>query len=217
MNISDIRNKDTGGQRGAKPPLCPPSFTYEEKVPSQHDERDTEPRNYLRFCPHCGSGSFASVNFKEFKCNDCGFDFFVNSAAAVVAVIFDSKGRILLTRRARNPYKGYLDLPGGFVDPGESAEEALRREIKEELCIDVESAEYLCSHPNEYIFSNYKVRTTDLAFICQVNGIPTTCADDVSSFAWFSPKDIDLSEIAFGSIRKIVKAAIANTAHGKET
>lgn len=194
-----------------------PRFTYEEKVPSPLDERETEPRNYLHFCPHCGSSSFASVSFKEFKCNDCGFDFFVNSAAAVVAVIFDGNGRILLTRRARNPYKGYLDLPGGFVDPGESAEDALRREIKEELCIDVESAEYLCSHPNEYIFSNYKVRTTDLAFICQVKGIPTTCADDVSSFEWVSPTDIDLSKIAFGSIRKTVKAAIANTAHGKET
>lgn len=196
--------------------LFAPRFTYEERVPTPCNDWATEPRNYFHYCPHCGSNDFVSVNFKEFKCGDCGFDFFVNSAAAVVAVILDSNGRLLLTRRARDPFKGWLDLPGGFVDPGESAEEALRREIKEELCIEIESAEFLCSYPNEYIFSNYKVRTTDLAFICQAKDTPTTCADDVSSFEWVSTADIDLSKIAFGSIRKIVKAAIVNRGHGKE-
>lgn len=156
------------------------------------------------------------MSCKEFKCSDCGFNFFVNSAAAVVAVIFDGNGRLLLTKRAREPFKGWLDLPGGFVDPGESAEDALRREIKEELCIDIESAEFLCSHPNEYVFSNYKVRTTDLAFVCHVKDMPTKCADDVSSFEWLRPADIDLSKIAFCSIRKIVKRAMANTTHGKD-
>lgn len=177
-------------------------------MPIQHNEEATEPRNFLRFCPHCGCGDFKSVNFKEFKCSDCGFNFFVNSAAAVVAILFDDNGRLLLTRRARNPFEGYLDLPGGFVDPGESAEEALRREVKEELCVDVESAHFLCSQPNEYIFSGFKVRTTDLAFICKVKATPTACADDVASFEWRAPADIDISEIAFTSIKKIVATAL---------
>lgn len=173
----------------------------------------SEPAKFLRYCPHCGSASFRAVSPKEFKCDNCGFNFFTNSAAAVVAVIFDNEGRLLLTRRARNPFKGWLDLPGGFVDPGESAETALRRELMEELQTEVKSAKFLCSHPNEYIFSNYKIRTTDLGFICEMTHKPTKCADDVDALIWLHPAEINLDQIAFPSIRNIVQTAITIAQH----
>lgn len=51
-------------------------------------------------------------------------------AAAVAGLIFNEKGQLLLTIRAKDPGKGLLDLPGGFVDMGENADQALRREIE---------------------------------------------------------------------------------------
>lgn len=157
----------------------------------------------MRHCPHCGSSDFRAVSFKEFRCGDCGFNFFVNSAAAVVAIIRDGEGRVLFTRRARNPFEGWLDLPGGFVDPGESAETALAREVEEELSVKVVGSRYLCSFPNEYIFSGYKVRTTDLAFECEVETMPTKCSDDVAEIEWRRAEEINIDEIPFDSIKRI--------------
>lgn len=170
----------------------------------------SEPINFLHNCPHCGSALFEAKGTKEFICGACGFDFFVNSAAAVVALITDSQGRLLLTRRARDPWKGELDLPGGFVDPGESAEQALVREIKEEMGVTVTDLRYLCSYPNEYIFSNYKVRTTDLAFVCVASSLDMAPADDVSELVWLAPEDIDPEVIPAISIRNIVRHWLAS-------
>ncbi len=186
-----------------------PPITYKKM---QDIDSSSEPLAFLHFCPHCGSDKFAAVSSREFKCGDCGFDFFVNSAAAVVAIITDEDGRIMLTRRAREPRKGWLDLPGGFVDPGESAEEAVRREIREELEVEVTHSEFFCSYPNEYIYSNYKVRTTDLAFVCETDKVPTLCADDVEEIVWMHRCDIDLDKIAFTSIRNILAKVLASRA-----
>lgn len=172
------------------------------------DERASEPINYLHYCPHCGSGRFEARSAKEFLCGACGFNFFANSAAAVLALVRDRRGRLLLTRRARDPWAGALDLPGGFVDPGESAEDALRREMAEELGVRVTSMKYFCSEPNEYIFSNYKVHTTDLAFVCELDTMPTTASDDVSEALWMPPGDIDTSQIPLKSIRRIAERYI---------
>lgn len=165
----------------------------------------SEPVNFIKFCPHCGSQRFEARSAREFLCGACGFNFFINSATAVVAIIRDSSGRILLTRRDRDPWAGHLDLPGGFVDPGESAEQALRREVREELNIEIRSARYIASAPNEYVFSNFKVRTTDLAFECQVDTIPTTASDDVRQLVWTLPQDIDINLFPFPSIRQLTE------------
>lgn len=171
-------------------------------------EDSTEPTSFLKFCPHCGSQSFEARTAKEFLCGACGFNFFVNSAAAVVALICDAEGRLLLTVRDREPWAGMLDLPGGFVDPGESAEEALRREVAEELGVRVVRATYLCSAPNEYVFSHYKVRTTDMAFACQVDHLPTRGTDDVRGLVWLRPEEVDLDRIPATSIRQITERFI---------
>ncbi len=86
-------------------------------------------------CPKCGGQTLHSVSPKEFRCG-CGFHFFQNVATAVM-VAFCWQDEVLVAVRARNPGKGLLDLPGGFVDPGESLEAALVRELQEELGLDV--------------------------------------------------------------------------------
>ncbi|MCU4154538.1 NUDIX domain-containing protein [Carboxylicivirga sp. A043] len=167
----------------------------------------TQPQDILQFCPKCGSANFVFDGSKSFKCASCHFHFFINSACAVAAVIVNNRGEILLTRRAFEPEKGKLDLPGGFVDPMERAEESVIREIKEELNLDVVSLEYIASFPNEYIFSGFSVYTTDLGFLCQVKSFDNMHAkDDISGFEFIALDKIDYSEISSDSIRNIIMA-----------
>lgn len=166
----------------------------------------THPSEVIKYCPRCGSMKFPAVDFKSFKCEECGFHFFINSAAAVAALIINDKNELLLTYRAFEPCKGMLDLPGGFIDPGEAAEVALRREVKEELNLEIAEMQYLGSFPNEYIFSGYSVFTTDLGFICKVKDFrPISSNDDVAGYEFFDFTDIDYDAISSASIRHLVK------------
>lgn len=140
---------------------------------------------------------------------------FVNASCAVAAIITDQQGRILLTRRAHEPWKGCLDLPGGFVDPGETAEEALHRELMEELNVRITIVNYFCSAANEYEYAGVIVPTIDLAYICTIDHRPQpnnnneafgiVPSDDVSSIEWLAKADIDLNAIPSPSIRNIIK------------
>ncbi len=168
------------------------------------------PRHVMRFCPRCASGEFLFRENHSFACGACGFEFFVNAAAAVVALIEDGEGRLLLTRRARDPEKGMLDLPGGFADPGESAEQALVREVKEELNLEVEECDYFCSFPNTYPYGGIVYHTLDLAFTCTVVGLGAIrAADDVGGYLFLPPDRIPVEEIGFDSIRRVALRYLA--------
>ena len=164
-------------------------------------------KDFMTYCPHCGSNTFKGTNNKEVRCSDCGFRFFPNAAAAVALIIVNEKDEILLTRRAEEPNKGTLDLPGGFVDPDESVEEAIVREIKEELCSNVTSLQYLTSAPNAYLFTGYTVMTCDLGFKVTLDNYDALEAhDDISGIEWYSTSELHkaMEEIKAPSIKKII-------------
>lgn len=180
-----------------------------------NENAESHPTNFLKYCPHCGDNRFAPRSAKEFVCQGCGFRFFTNSAAAVAAIIVDAQDRIMLTRRAIEPWRGMLDLPGGFVDPGESAETALRRELREELSCEIVDMRYICSFPNSYVFSGYMVATTDLAFECTIrSNASITAHDDIDAIEWFALNKMPFNRIAAPSIRNILKHYI-ELKHGK--
>lgn len=165
------------------------------------------PENVFKFCPRCGSARFSSANTKEIRCATCGFRHFVNPAAAVAALITDSNGRLLLTRRRNAPAAGMLDLPGGFVDKSETAEDAIVREIKEELNLRVDEIRFFGSFPNEYLFEGIVYFTLDIVFKCKVYNFETLLpADDVSSCEFFAPDKINLNEIGLDSVKNIMLA-----------
>lgn len=173
---------------------------------------DTHPVNVLKFCPKCGSNQFISDYNRSFKCNACKFNYYVNSSAAVAVLLYNENNELLFTRRAIEPHYGKLDLPGGFVDPMESAENAAIREIKEELKIDIHSLEYLGSYPNEYIFSGFSVFTLDMVFKANTNELDKmTANDDILSFEFHHPEKLDLNELPSISMKNIVKNIIANS------
>jgi len=161
----------------------------------------------FKYCPKCSSANFQSNdNARSFICEACGFQFYTNNSAAVACLITNELGDILLTRRAFDPNKGMLDLPGGFVEPMESAEAAVIREIKEELNLDVIKMEYLVSYPNLYPFSGIIVPTVDLAFVCKVATLEDLRPDDdVASVEFIDPKKLDFSKLCADSMRKIIQ------------
>lgn len=162
-----------------------------------------------RYCPDCGGRSFNLEPGSVYRCGDCGFVLHINAASAVCAIIEDDRGRILLTERKYEPAESTLDLPGGFVDIGETAEEALQREIMEELGLEVTRMDYFMSAPNIYIYRDVVYHTLDLAFLVKVHDFKSFhSADDVAGTVFFKPDNIDLSKIGLSSIREIVRSYV---------
>lgn len=161
------------------------------------------PMDDFGYCPRCGSRHFGVNDPKSKICADCGFVLYHNSAAAVAAIVVDENDRLLVTRRAFEPARHTLDLPGGFVDPGEEAETAVRREVFEETGCRVRTADYLFSLPNAYVYSAHTVHTTDLFFRCTIEGCGAAMAhDDAAEVLWIPKAELDPAQFGLASIRK---------------
>ena len=172
---------------------------------------NTHPFNVLKFCPRCGSDVFEKADHHSFKCGDCDFHYYVNAAAAVAALIIDAENKLMLVKRGVEPDYGKLDLPGGFVDPGESMENALKRELKEELGLEVASFEYLISAPNEYVFSDFTVFTLDFAFKVIPRSLKNLRPmDDILSYKFYSEDELNYDDIPATSIKYFVKQYFQN-------
>jgi len=164
------------------------------------------PAQLFEFCPSCGRPRQAEANRQPFHCNQCGFHYYFSAAQAVAAILLGPDQRALFIRRAKEPAKGKLAVPGGFIDIGETAEEALRREIREEVNLEVGALQFLCSAPNEYHYREVTYPVLDLIFVTSTDNIGSLAAlDGVESYVWLSPTQVDLNEIAFPSIRQAVQ------------
>lgn len=131
---------------------------------------ETDERTLTR-CPDCGGGRLEYRNHRHWVCPDCGLDLYNNVAAACGMVFYTEDGHILFERRAKNPGKGKLGFPGGFIDPDETVEEACVRECLEEtgLTLNPDRLEYLMNRPNTYSYKGITYKTCDLFFACQLN------------------------------------------------
>lgn len=160
------------------------------------------PLHKFRYCPVCGSSHFEEINFKAKHCVDCGFTYYFNSSAATVALILNEKEELLVCRRAKDPAKGMLDMPGGFIDMDESGEEGVAREVMEETGLQVLSATYLFSLPNTYLYSDFLVHTLDQFFLCEIKDASQLVSKDDAQDCKFIPlKDIDVSAFGLDSVR----------------
>jgi len=156
----------------------------------------------FHFCPVCGSEHFEVNDFKSKKCRDCGFTFYLNASTAVVGVVVNDEGKLLVARRALEPAFGQLDLPGGFVDMGESLESAVCREMLEETGQEVTFEKWLFSVPNIYRYSGLDVPTNDNFIFCTMTHPEAVCAhDDVSELLWVAPCNLRAEDFGLDSIR----------------
>jgi len=166
----------------------------------------------FRFCPSCGGGSLRADGPRHVLCSLCGLDLFLNPAIAVGAVVVH-EDQILLLKRAKDPGKGLYGLPGGFVDEGETAESALRREMREEVNLVPTACRYLCSLPNQYRFNGIEYAVLDFFYVCDVESMaPLTALDEVEACELVPLDQIDLARIAFPSVRKALDLYLASRA-----
>lgn len=161
------------------------------------------PLEKFNYCPMCGSKHFVEHNAKSKKCDNCGFTYYQNPSAATAAFIVNSKGELMVERRGREPAKGTLDLPGGFIDNDETAEEGMIREIQEETGLKVTDVKYMFSLPNIYLYSGMNIRTLDIFFRCTVaDDAEPKAADDAAECFWLPISDIHTEQFGLRSIRQ---------------
>lgn len=163
-----------------------------------------EPAHFFLNCPRCAAPG-PEQRDKNVRCAACGFVYYFNPGAAVVVILTDAEGRMLFLKRAREPARGKLGLPGGFVDVGESAEEAARRETLEEVGLVVGNLQFVASCPNAYLYREVTYPTVDLIFRGEVAAYETALqADEVDGVVWREPSGVADEEIAFPSARMAV-------------
>lgn len=157
----------------------------------------------FKFCPVCGSKRFTINNIKSKKCQDCGFSYYLNASSATVALIVNEKNELLVVRRKNEPGKDMLDMPGGFIDMGETGEEGMAREVKEETGLEATEVTYLFSFPNTYLYSGFLVHTLDMFFKVKVKDLSHIEAmDDAAAYYWIPFTEIDIEKFAFDSIKR---------------
>ncbi|MDR2073465.1 MAG: NUDIX domain-containing protein [Spirochaetaceae bacterium] len=170
----------------------------------------------FRYCPFCASEKISFEKRRVFRCPGCGFTYYHNTAAAVAGVVKTAAGLILLTR-AKEPGRGKLDLPGGFVDPGEGAMDGLRREIIEELGWDPgplggageRPCRLFASFPNTYVYKTIPYNTCDLFFSLDAPELTEKDlvieAEEISGLRFIQPEDIDPDNLAFESVKRALR------------
>ena len=164
------------------------------------------PLEDFHHCPHCGRPTFEVHNAFSKRCTSCGFEFYPNAAAATAALILTERDEVVCVLRNNEPAKGTLDRPGGFVNPGESRIEGLKREVKEEIGIDIEDYRFIGSHPNVYPFSGHDVHTCDAFFLCRISTAAVLQAGDDAAEVLLIPR-AELCPARFGlaSIRRFLE------------
>jgi ADP-ribose pyrophosphatase YjhB (NUDIX family) len=166
----------------------------------------TEP---FRYCPADGTKLGEPRPSGGVTCSLCGRSWYRNSAPAVGAAIVEGD-KALLTVRAREPEKGRLDLPGGFLQVGEHPADGLAREVREELCVEVEVLEppiLLATHTygpdGQYVLA--------IGFRALIVGGEPNPTDDVAAIRWISLEEVDSADFAWEHDRRMIREALGGS------
>ena len=162
-----------------------------------------------RFCLACGARlrAVSENGRRRRRCPRCGWTFYDNPVFASIAII-RRRGRLLLAKRARPPYAGMWDLPGGFIEAGETPEVGMRRELREELGVGTRRLRLLAFATDRYGPNGFPI----LSAIYRVTLAPgpITPADDVAEVQWFAERKLPLRTIAFPSLRRALKTYLSD-------
>ncbi len=155
----------------------------------------------FHWCYHCGHTPLETVSYRQSRCPACGYSQYVTPTPAAVGLVLDNDDRLLLMRRAHEPAFGKLGLPGGVIEPGESAEEACAREVLEEtgIALPASAYTYLGTCCNQYPFQGYVWPTLDILMVARAQDFSAAHAVDgeASEIVALPLPEIILEELAF--------------------
>lgn len=145
----------------------------------------------VRFCPRCAAE--ANVSYpRSIRCPSCGYGAYYNPKPVAVAIPRAPDGRLWLMRRGFQPQRGHWSLPGGFVDLGETVEDAARREAREELDIEIEIGRLVG------VYSQAQDRVVIVVYAATTDETPKLTEEALEVKA-FTKADLPWDELAFWS------------------
>lgn len=171
--------------------------------------KNAPPTAWFRHCPHCAAPRSSEPDAIRFVCSECGLVYYYNVAVSAAVLVACDDGTMLFIRRARDPGKDKLALPGGFIDRGETAENAAIREIREETGVKLDRVEFLASFPNLYTYRGVEYPVVDLFFVARVPSRTASPLDDVTEIVWTSPEELVDADLAFPSHPRALQLFLA--------
>jgi ADP-ribose pyrophosphatase YjhB (NUDIX family) len=158
-----------------------------------------------RYCPRCAS-SLAQADGRV-ECGECGFVGYANPAPTACALVVDDQDRLLLARRAWEPFAGLWDLPGGYLDESEHPLDALRRELREETGLEIEPLEFRGVWMDQYGPDPDDPWTMNMYWTAHPVAGELRPADDVTELTWFSVGELPPpEETAFRNVALVLAA-----------
>jgi ADP-ribose pyrophosphatase YjhB (NUDIX family) len=170
----------------------------EKKLQSHQELQHSAGSDWARFCPRCGCSlveRYLEIEQHHRKvCSGCGFIFYLNPKI-VAAAVPRQDGRIWLLRRNIEPSSGCWTFPGGYVDLGESVEDAAIRETREETLLEIRLDSLL------NIYSYAKSGIVVVVYCSTVIGGTAGITPESREVRAFDPADIPWRGLAFPSTR----------------
>jgi len=160
-------------------------------------------RALWRYCPVCGVELVGGNDKLYGKCQKCGHVWWRNPKPTVAVVIYNKSNpwEVVLTKRKIEPQKGVLDLTGGFVDMGEVFEEAIAREVKEELGLEVKPEEFeFRGHElgDDYVYGVEKYQCLDAWYVLGIDKkIKLKGDEEIAEILWWDLKKRGVPKLAF--------------------
>ena len=145
----------------------------------------------VRFCPRCGSEATVAYP-RSITCANCGYGAFYNPKPVACTIPVTNSNEVILLKRGFQPNRGRWSMPGGFVDLGESVEDAAIRETKEELNIDIAITTLVG------VYSRSTDRVVVVVYAAHTEGTPTRTEEALEVQA-FRPTTIPWDQLAFWS------------------
>jgi ADP-ribose pyrophosphatase YjhB (NUDIX family) len=150
-----------------------------------------------RYCPRCAQPAEIAYP-RSLSCPHCGYGAYYNPKPVAAAIPVTPQGEIILLKRAFDPGKDLWTFPGGFVDLGESVEEAAKREVQEELEIDVELGGVL------NVYSRPQDRVVLIVFTATTTGQPRP-TEEATEVRAYPPEALPWDELAFWSTQQALQ------------
>jgi NAD+ diphosphatase len=163
-----------------------------------------------QFCGACGTPTLGKPNERARQCPGCGLTQYPRIAPAVMALV-RKRDELLL---ARSPHfaPGMHSALAGFVEPGESLEQCLQREVREEVGIEVGNLRYFSSQPWPFPHSLM------IAFNCDyAGGEITPDPSEIEAAGWFDLDHLPILPNRVSIARRLIDATIASMRAGRET